>query len=297
MPRLADCHHYAICRRPKITAAPIAIEANMVTIEFSANRGKDGLAPVAKIKIELPEGASLDNTPPNMLRIVDDDGDVVIEGTAAEILALSRMEEVHNPSLPWGLTDLDLEVVYVGQALGPKGDRSAVDRLLAHPTLQTILADTLANASHLDVWVVLMSFEPNAMSFLGPWKGAQGREASIQHFVDIYNTRLPDSQFTNLVEGALISYFQPHYNRTFKSSFPAPTNTSYGNVYVLDYNAVTFELSTRKIFARIGSKAIEPAFEHTGMFLLHDKASRRAFFSWFSNPDVTDTLEPGKTRW
>jgi hypothetical protein len=289
-PQLAACHHYAICRRPKITTTPVALKDGIVTVEFSANHGKDGLVAVSRVKIAMPEGATLDSTVPNILRMVDENGDTLSEQTAAELLTLIMSDDARNIRASWDLKDLDLEIVYIGQALGPKEDRSAVDRLLSHRTLQTILADTLTDTPHLDVWIVLMAFESNALSQLGPWKGTQGSRESVGHFVEIVNSPLHNAQLTNLVEGALIAYFQPPYNRTFKSSFPAPAHTSYGQVYVLDYNCVAFELSTREIFTRIGSKAVEPAFEHTNMFPLHDKAGRRAFFSWFDNPEVADAL-------
>jgi len=193
--------------------------------------------------------------------------------------------------LSWDLDYLDLKVVYVGQSLGPDEDRSAADRLISHSTLQKILADTLTHAPHLDVWIVLMAFDAlTTLSAFGLWQGTLGPTCSEQHLEEVLTSPLRGAQLTNLVEGALIAYFQPSYNRTFKHSFPVPTHTSYGRVYAIDYNAAGFEFTTHSISTRLGSEAVEPSFIHTGVFPLHDEATRRAFFDWYDNPEFASAL-------
>lgn len=82
---------------------------------------------------------------------------VVITANIKQIVSVSNLiAEARSNLLP---TDTDLRVMYVGQGIGRKGTRTAVDRLRAHSTLQRILAEMSTYFPSSEVLLLLYRFE------------------------------------------------------------------------------------------------------------------------------------------
>jgi hypothetical protein len=66
--------------------------------------------------------------------------------------------------------ELPLEVIYVGQAYGGDGRRTAIDRLQKHETLQNIYSEAMARSPHMDIWITLWSFTSRLITAIdGRW--------------------------------------------------------------------------------------------------------------------------------
>lgn len=99
------------------------------------------------------------------------------------------------------------------------------------------------------------------------------------------------AELTAVTEAALIRYFQPEYNKTFKYNFPEPLHKTYCNLYRLDYNAVGLDFeSLTTIGMRLWSDVVAPTFIHAGVFPMHRAEDRRRFFDVWDTGDATETL-------
>lgn len=136
------------------------------------------------------------------------------------------------------------EVLYIGQAYGKEGNRTAFDRLAAHSTLQKILTDYQNKHPDKHIYIVLLEFTPNlSMSFDGISKKYTKSEAeSNQHMEDVICNLPKGEQIINITEAALINYFKPEYNVNFVENFPDEQHKGYKQYFELDYNSLIVEL-------------------------------------------------------
>jgi hypothetical protein len=116
---------------------------------------------------------------------------------------------------------LDLEVLYVGQAYGRDGKRTATERLKSHATLQGIYAEAIKNSPDQEVWMILSTFEAYLLgSFDGRTKDyATSMEEDDEHISNVLRNEISEQQKINFTEAAIIKYFQPEYNKYTKTAF------------------------------------------------------------------------------
>ena len=138
----------------------------------------------------------------------------------------------------------EFEVLYIGQAYGKDGERTAFDRLEQHSTLQKIL--TTYRSSHPDkhIYILLLEFQEQlTMSFDGiSMEYARTEEESDIHMEEVCSNLPKGNQVINITEAALINYFKPEYNVNFVENFPNENHKGYKQYFDLDYNALTVEL-------------------------------------------------------
>ncbi len=280
---LPRCQIYAIAHRPRVTVSKgsFSCDLDRMSMVYQSDWG-DGEP--ATVQVELPnifqELVSLEvEAGGSSLRFVREDGETRLEGPAGVLLGeflrgLDPRERSDAEAVDGNL--LDLKVCYVGQSGDPNG--AAQRRLLSHNKLQQILADVNRRKPYLEVWVVLMAFDSHSsMTTFGPWASEMGWEESIHHWTESERTahELEDTRRTNLVEAALIRYFQPEYNVMFVDSFPDDRHATYEFAYEVDYNAVGFELETLStISCRLWTDVAEPTFIHSRLFPLHAAEDR-----------------------
>jgi hypothetical protein len=142
---------------------------------------------------------------------------------------------------------LDLEVLYVGQAYGRDGKRTATERLKSHATLQGIYAEAIKNSPDQEVWMILSTFEAYLLgSFDGRTKDyATSMEEDDEHISNVLRNEISEQQKINFTEAAIIKYFQPEYNKIYKDSFPNPAHSTYAECYDMDLNMVSVELQRK----------------------------------------------------
>jgi hypothetical protein len=279
-----QCHIYAIGRRPRITFDPTAfkIRPESVSGAFVVNRREGpqiydfevGNGPedsVVRVECEYPYSD---------FSFRDANGKSVIDGPVAQYLAMVGLPQVYPEAF-------DLEVLYVGQAYGKDGKRTAPQRLGHHETLQKIYAEAIHRSPEMDIWIVLFSFDEWILASFDSRTDTFGTtpEEDLEHMEKVLHTEVTEGQRINYTEAAMIRYFQPQYNIEFKDSFPDQKHTSYAECYALDLNAVCVELDTGVMgcCCRLWSPAVEPDWVHLISYQLHSLEERQHMFDLSPN--------------
>jgi len=268
------CHIYMICRRPRFSFnhENIIITPSTVKGSFFINKGdhREEHSYETPNKAELCMHSYSIKKPYTEIDFYNKEGLCVSGGRAS--LLYTRLFPQYNESL-------DLEVLYVGQAFGEDGNRIAIDRLQSHSTLQKIYCDTLNLCPDKEIWLILWQFEPYVISIAGGFgKAVNGIDESIEHYNTVVNSTISLDQQITITEAALIKYFQPNYNKEYKTSFPSSSHSSYDQCYKLDINCVAFELDTVCLKTRLFSDNVKPSIIHTNHFPLYSEIERKDMF-------------------
>ena len=275
-----EAHIYFVARRPRITLDPESVKFsdNKVTGCFQKQiKGK--LIPIpfetrnllgtsnVLLKCEYPHTEYL---------ITDETNNVISNGKCALLLASLGSEFWEH---------LDLEVLYIGQSYGRDGKRMASERLRSHSTLQGIYAEAIKNSPDQEIWLILSTFEPLLLScFDGRTKNyATTLKEDSEHIHEVLNTNISEQQQINFTEAALIRYFLPPYNKTYKDSFPNPAHSTYSECYDIDLNMVCVEVQTEDLGLRLWSQSVDPKWVHFCLFPLHSREDREYMFEFGSN--------------
>jgi hypothetical protein len=210
------------------------------------------------------------------------DGDVMF--TLPVHLASVMCDHINEESLR------DFEVQYVGMSYA-EGRRSAKDRLLSHSTLQQVLADLNHDSPDDEALLILVEYEPPQTFIM-----FDGRDKSLRReddrdlgkALERQQAEVTEDLQIALIEASLIKYFEPAYNDKYKKRFPNPTEKILDEVYKIDFGALTTEIDTEEINARLFSPSQRPGYHHIANFDLHDPAVRRSFFNIMN-------VDPGPT--
>jgi len=277
--RVADAgiqpHIYFIGRRPRIMleAESVKFGSEEVTGVFLIQRGMRterfpfvgrNFLGTTDVKLECPY-------PHTEYAIRDSNGVVISNGKVALLMAT-----ISSKFWP----HLDLEVLYIGQAYGAEGERTAGIRLASHSTLQHIYAEAIRKSPDHEIWLLLCSFDMQLLaSFDGISKNIKSTLArDTSHIDKVVSSPITEQQQINFTEAALIRYFQPEYNVIYKDSFPSPAHATYAQCYELDLNTLIAEINTEELMLRIWSHAVKPKWTHFAQFALHDAEERKAMF-------------------
>lgn len=173
----------------------------------------------------------------------------------------------------------DSEVLYVGQAFGKNGSRTAETRLLSHATLQKIYSE---NTPDKEIWITLWDFDRNELMFLSPNVDEKDNYQLFKKYLDYIHTRhekISFEQEINFTEAALIRYFQPIYNDDYKYTFPSKSHSTYSQCYKLELDYVSIEINTKRLNMRLWSeKKPVKKFDHKIIYPLKNKTEIKDFF-------------------
>ena len=160
--------------------------------------------------------------------------------------------------------DRDLEVLYVGQGIGRSKQRTALDRLLNHSTLQRILADAVTLMPNMEILLLLYRFEHHKkiMSTGGDLMAEPiaTPDEELAHMRRMSDATIPRPGRIALAEAALIRYFQPHYNVQIKQSdFAARQKLGIlKQVLKADLTGVLVEICSANIRSRLQTTSAPP---------------------------------------
>lgn len=187
---------------------------------------------------------------------------VVITANIKQIVSVSSLiAEARSNLLP---TDTDLKVLYVGQGIGRKGTRTAVDRLRAHSTLQRILAEMSTHFPASEVLLLLYRFEHGRTIISNGGNMNVEPLSSIAedslHFNRISNVKLTRADIVSLAEAGLINYFKPEYNVLIKhSDFASKSRMKILNRLLNSgITGLIIEIGSANIRSRIGTEYAIP---------------------------------------
>ncbi|WP_318619436.1 hypothetical protein [Priestia megaterium] len=110
---------------------------------------------------------------------------------------------------------LDTEIVYIGQALGEKGERLPAEELMSDPTLQKVEADFLREYPEKDLALLLLEFKSQ---LLGEVDSKDEDLLELQEITKNPPLKL-NNQIIDATEAALINHFKPEYNKKFNNGF------------------------------------------------------------------------------
>lgn len=239
------CNIYFILRRPKVTVNPnpTSINGNQIGLEFLIHNKSD--IRILQLSFEFKKAKSelefKTDYPYNLFTISDKKG--VLLGARPSTLLDSNIEDEYE------IPELDYEVLYIGQAYGKNGRRTALDRLAAHETVQKIYIHSLNNYPDSDIWILLTNFSQQSMIFIAGAdlvnvneEDSKIEEKKFQHLFENNGLSFTERQKINFTEAALIRYFQPKYNIEFKDNFPSNKHKSYSECYDLDVREITIEV-------------------------------------------------------
>lgn len=274
---------YLVARRPRISINPksVALNTSRQKIDgvFSVNLGLE----IKEVPFSYP---NLFNAPITALGPIDYPCDhlrfVVANRVPIQIRAHDVIRASETPLQPYS----DLFVEYVGQSFGDDGDSDAVARLIGktgkqgHGSLQKVLADINARNPESEVHLLLYSYEFYKKITIGG--GSLLPEISFDdapgRFEKLLDARVSREDRINLVEAALIKYFQPTYNDTYKKTFPQKTHEILSVLFDLDITGLSASLSTEEHNIRVFSRAVQPSNQHCASYPIVQESQRASFF-------------------
>lgn len=281
------CHIYFILRRPKVTINPDSFKTSGNKAQFDLTiHQKDGYG-VINIATEFAEAKSnlelITEYPYNLFVIKDKKNTHMVARPSTMIDSM----EIGNNIKP---EILDYEVLYIGQAFGKNGNRTALNRLFAHETLQKIYIHSLTQNPESDIWIMLTSFSQVSFlfsignDFVNPKSKNKKQEDKLaEHFFDNNGFKFSEKQKINFTEAALIKYFEPTYNSEFKNNFPNEKHKSYSECYDLDIRAVNIEIDTTEHIRNLFTKKAGNKSYHSAMYEFKNDQDRLSFLGMIND--------------
>jgi len=279
------CNIYFILRRPKVTIDPnsVKIKGNKADFGLIIHHPTEG--GVIKMGVELKKAKSeLEfNTeyPYNLFTFSDKEG-VLLGARPSTLIDSFQVQDNLD------LSTLDYEILYIGQAYGKDGKRTALDRLSAHETVQKIYTHSLTQNPDSDIWFLLTNFEQQSMLMAAGAnlikvnkENSKTEKKKLEHLFKNNGISISEKQKINFTEAALIKYFQPKYNIEFKDSFPSTKHKSYSECYNLDVKALAIELDTSENTRKIFTEKTERTHHHLKMFEFNSDEDRMSLMKMF----------------
>lgn len=279
------CNIYFILRRPKVTIDPNSVSIKWNKADFDLiihHHINGGIVPVSIILEKAKSEVKFHTQYPYNLFAFSDSNNVIFGARPGTLIDSSLIQ--NNQELPI----LDYEILYIGQAHGNNGQRTALDRLSSHETLQKIYTHSLSQNPDSDIWIMLTSFSQNSILMSADSglikvnkEDSKTEEKKEKHFFKNQGFVISEKQKINFTEAALIRYFQPKYNVEFKDSFPSIKHTSYQGCYSLDIKALTIEIDTSENIRSVFTEKSGRKHHHIKMFEFNSDADRISLMNIF----------------
>ena len=268
-------HIYLVGTRPRVTLKPGSFEIDGRKINLVLEVHNRDTREQIEIHTEYPE---------------DTDGLELTCEYPYSNFVFDKPNGKFNLSSKWSLflqnckpmaPELNFKILYIGQAFGEEGERNASDRLLSHSTLQKIYSEAIQLNPDREVWLNLIAFQnPFQITMIdGRHKGETHDPEG--HASKFGNMQVSWAHMICFAEAAMIRYFQPEYNQTFKNSFPSAKHTSYSECYELDLNSISVEFDTEPLRCTFSSPTIAADWLHLIQYPLHDREQRIAMLDHF----------------
>lgn len=272
-----NCHIYLICERPALSfeKSTFSYDGNMLTGNLVHRiEGVEHKTPFEQEFPLLDDAVELrlSNYPHREVQTFNTQGECV------RYLPASAISFKQYPQEPDHLFR-KLKVLYVGQAFGG-GNRTAIDRLRSHATLQKILAEASYASPDNEIMVLMIEYEQYRVitSMDGRAHEAIRDDRDGKRFISIVDNPLKKGQQISLAEAALIRYFQPKYNKIYKKKFPSRELKVLAQCYEYDFSALAVEINTDELHVSLYSDAVHPAMHHISNIDLIDHEQRAGFF-------------------
>jgi hypothetical protein len=259
-PRIDTCHIYIIGTLPAVELVDDRVDGQHLVLGLEVAGARHELS------WPIPEGARIVET--DQGRFVEKDG---ILWAPSEEFIMRRLNNEQDA--------IAFDVLYVGQAYGKDGSRNALDRLLKHETLQKISVKGIPVDRRLTILMLELESGNRMITVMNPWAQNKGDgPGRIAAGLDkLFGTS--DAERVTLYEASFIRYFQPPFNKEFKSSFPSTNLKVLSDCYEKDFACLVSEICIDELPFKLASRVVSPAQYHTAKFDLHDDEARQMFFS------------------
>lgn len=253
-------HIYGILSVPKVRVNPYSINCgdNGLSMEFiEIENGEEKISKIenfsefpgldyrkAKIQTKFPHGVLDIKFPKNYLENLIESKFQLNKLEVEEIINILNyprdVQYIYNSQKSY----ISMEVLYIGQAFGSNGDRTAIQRLKSHEKLQRILVDCNSKYPDKRIYILLLEMSPilNTVFDGRSKKFMCTEEETDSHIENVFKNKLEEKQIINIAEAAIINYFKPKYNTNFIENFPNEKHKGYRQYYDLDYNSISIEL-------------------------------------------------------
>lgn len=277
---LKDCNIYFICRRNRIGILPNSIKANGETIFLTFQFWEGDNKYDFPICIDNNSGSTklttISKYPHSHFEIRDEQGNNYFSSKASYVADDKRACIFPNANF------LDFEILYIGQAMD-ESDKPTFNRLIKHETLQKIY---LENTPDKEIFIFLFPLFINGdIEIRGTVKSQKEYENEdakrLERFIST-GLKIPKKQQVSIAEAAFIKYFQPKYNSHHVGTFPTNRNSSYDELYKMDFNTISLQLNTSKtpIEMYFYTETVKPCGLHSHSFFLPTEADRRKIFDY-----------------
>ncbi|PRB03824.1 hypothetical protein CQ046_08510 [Chryseobacterium sp. MYb7] len=237
------CHIYFILKRPRIIIDPDYFISNdeFYELKFKIQVKDKYITQIHKFPHANNKVLEIfSEYPNNYFTAIFENGDVTYIKVGALI---DNIQQDYDYDIPL----LDYEVLYIGQAYGEDGKRTAIDRLDSHTTLQKIYNEAIIRFPDSEIWLMLANFgQKNITSMIGGidiYTESKDNEVNrFMNFLDLDKMEISGDQKINFTEAALINLFKPPFNEDYKENFPSKTHVSYKDCYKLDVHSLSINL-------------------------------------------------------
>ena len=282
----SNFHHYMIVKSPRVFFKEITIEGTDLNYTFiSKFKGKDFIYQIT-LEDQLDNNIKpifKYNTTKTFVQIYDDSENLISE-VDANLLFQKLCIDTFIPEeyLP------EWEILYIGKAYGQNGERTSLTRLKSHSTLQRILAEHFDNSSFEEIKIIALEFEKdttflNIQGFLNGDTPQIDIEKSFKHIEDIKKKGVSELQKVNMIEAAMIKWFEPEYNDQLKNDFSNKELKSISEAYDLDLNNLLFSITTFNNGFKLYSKKREASMFHIGHIPLQSHDKRKDIFYFLND--------------
>ena len=243
------CNIYFILKRPRLSLDPkyLRLDSGRAELKYFIQIEDEKFE--RYLLLELPRkihNIRLESKYPyNYFKLHDDN----LESPYIKLAAI--VNEAHKHS---GIQEplLDYQILYIGQAFGEDGKRTALDRLGSHSTLQKIYSEAMDRNPDSEIWLMLAAFTEKKIGLLNGMINisVSNEKEDSERFINFMTSTgssFSEKQKVNFTEAALIRTFLPQYNKEYKDTFPNPAHASYSECYDLDINAIVVETDTSEI--------------------------------------------------
>ena len=256
----SKCHIYVIGHAPKISIEKV--EQHNQHLHLTSKVGGE----IVCVKIKLPEGAILKHVG-DRFHVFGPSGEEYGFEDADLALAIKRQ----HPMV--------FDVLYIGQAYGKEGSRTALDRLRKHETLQRIsLSESPAEKQLMVILLEIVSGNRMMTMFNPRAANTDDGDSRIKSGLEkLFKTT--EKERVSLYEAGLIRYFRPKYNKEFKDSFPSTNMKVLSDCYKKDFSGLIAEICFDDLPWNLQSEAVAAKQYHIARYDLHSAEERSMFFS------------------
>lgn len=276
LPSEPACNLYIVSQAPRISADPSSVrftsagELHVTLREQVKGEFREHPVYIERFKEDTAGLSWKSEWPYEDFRIYDSEGNFTGGPVCTWFRTIDLLPDALVPE----------EILYVGQAFGKSGERTAYDRLANHSTLQRIYSEADRDK---EIWLTLCSIDDVTLNtVIAPKPQVQKTDEENDAHTDAVWARFNSPDFwgrevVTAAEAGLINYFKPKYNLIFKNNYPDPAHVHISELYQLELHSLIVELQSSDLDVSFMSASVEPTGVHFAYYTLGELASP---FNW-----------------